>query len=60
VTWARADKGGRVRARADKGRGHNDNKRKRGGGEMWLLQFIFISILYDLELTASHNMMPPP
>ncbi len=32
VTWARANKCTRVRARADKGRGHKDNKREGGMG----------------------------
>jgi hypothetical protein len=34
VTRARADKGARVRARADKEQGHNNNKREGGGGEV--------------------------
>ncbi len=34
MTRVRAIKGVRVRARADKGQGHNDNKREEGRGEV--------------------------
>ncbi len=33
MTRARADKGARVRAMSDKGRGHNNDKREGGRGE---------------------------
>jgi hypothetical protein len=51
VTWARVDKGARVRARADKGQGHSDNK-KEGAGDRRLLLFIFIAVLFDPNLAA--------